>query len=83
MQNRTNKNFGNLIKRSLFIEKNITKKENNLDFLFNNSKKELEGLGVIEVERKIALEQLRSLTTELQTKNLRNKIKGSSSYFTL
>ena len=83
MQNQTNKNFGNLIKKNQIIEKSISFGENAINFLFDDSKKNLDELGVIETERTIALEQLRSLTTKLQVQNLRNKIKSSSNYFTL
>ena len=40
-----------------------------LDYLFKDSLKKLDGLSVIEVERQMALENLRTLTALLQKKD--------------
>ena len=54
-----------------------------LNYLFQNSQKTLETMTVIEAERQIALENLRKLTEELQTKRLRYNAKSFCKYFTL
>ena len=54
-----------------------------LNYIFKNSKKTLEHMTVIEAEREIAFQNLRKLTTELQTKRLRYNAKSACKYFTL
>ncbi len=86
MQKRAYPDFGNLItkKNKLYdIEKILKNDDTALNILFQNSADKLEKLTVIESERKIALENLRNLTTILQTKRLRDKVKSSNKYFTL
>lgn len=86
MNNKINSDFGDLTlkQKKLYDITEILKKDDmNIDVLFENSLKKLEGLTVIEVERQAAIENLRSLTTRLQTKRLRNKVKENNKYFTL
>lgn len=54
-----------------------------LDVLFCNHLKKLEKLTVIQAEREAALNNLRMLTSQLQTKRLRNNVKSKNKYFTL
>lgn len=65
------------------IKKILNKDSMEIDYLFQNSRNSLEHLDVIEAERKIALENLRKLTSELQTRRLRYNAKSSCKYFTL
>ena len=84
MRHQTNPVFGNLTKRTKYdIKRSLNKDTMNIDYLFRNSKGDLEKLSVIQAERQIALENLRNLTKELQTKRLRYKAKASCKYFTL
>lgn len=87
MQNQIlNNNFGNLTKkkRKKYDIKEILDTESKLlDKLFVNSNMKLEKLTVIEAERRAALENLRTLTSLLQTKRLREKAKAANKYFTL
>lgn len=77
--------FGSLAKRKRNYDiKTILQKNNkDLDYLFNDTKKRLKELNIAEVERQAAMENLRALTTQLQTRRLRNKVKSSCKYFTL
>ena len=79
MKNQTNPIFGNLTK----IKRTINKETMHIDYLFQDSNGKLEQLSVIQAERQIALENLRNLTKELQTKRLRYKAKSSCKYFSL
>lgn len=84
MQNQAN--FGNLTlkQKKLYDISQILKKDDfEIDILFRNSINKLEEMTVIEAERKEALENLRVLTSILQTKRLRNKAKSCNKYFTL
>ena len=86
MQNQAYSEFGNLTlkqKKLYDIGKILNKQDRDLDILFQNSMDKLEKLTVIDAERTAALENLRTLTTILQTKRLRSKIKSSNKYFTL
>lgn len=86
MQNQTNSDFGNLTlkQKKLYDISEILKKDDvDIDILFQNSLKKLEDMTVIEAERQAAIENLRTLTTRLQTKRLRNKVKENNKYFTL
>jgi len=65
------------------IRKILNKDTMQLDYLFKNSLDNLEKLTVIQAERQIALENLRNLTTQLQTKRLRYNAKSACKYFTL
>ncbi len=65
------------------IRKILNKDNMQLDYLFKNSLDNLEKLTVIQAERQIALENLRNLTTQLQTKRLRYNAKSACKYFTL
>lgn len=79
-------NFGNLTlkRKKLYNLQEILKKDDfEIDVLFSNSMNKLEEMTVIEAERKEALENLRILTSILQTKRLRNKAKSCNKYFTL
>ena len=76
--------FGNLTQKTKYDIKRILDKDTmNIDYLFENSMGRLEQLSVIQVERQMALENLRTLTKELQTKRLRFNAKKSCKYFTL
>lgn len=84
MQNQSN--FGNLTlkqKKLYDICKILKTNDFEIDVLFCNSINRLEEMTVIEAERKEALENLRVLTSILQTKRLRNKTKSCNKYFTL
>ena len=85
MQQKSNKEFGELSRqRKLYnIREILNDKNEDLDYLFDKSLKHLENFQVIEAERQMALEHLRILTAQLQTRRLRNKIKSSCKYFTL
>lgn len=86
MQNQAYSEFGNLTlkqKKLYDIGKILNKQDRDLDILFQNSMDKLEKLTVIDAERTSALENLRTLTTILQTKRLRSKVKSSNKYFTL
>ncbi len=86
MQNQTNSDFGNLTlkQKKLYDISEILKKDDvDIDILFKNSLQKLEDMTVIEAERQAAIENLRTLTTRLQTKRLRNKVKENNKYFTL
>ena len=86
MQNQAYSEFGNLTlkqKKLYDIGEILNKQDRDLDILFQNSMDKLEKLTVIDAERTAALENLRTLTTILQTKRLRSKIKSSNKYFTL
>ena len=75
--------FGNLTLKKV--------KSNSFDFLnkyhpeiehiFRDINKKLENLTVIEAERKIALENLRSLTKRLQSNRLKQKARVFCKYF--
>ncbi len=80
------KSFCNLTtknKKNYNIKRILDKDSMEINYLFENSKKTLEEMTVIEAERKIALENLRKLTSELQTKRLRYNSKSFCKYFTL
>ena len=86
MQNQAYSEFGNLTlkqKKLYDIGEILNKQDRDLDILFQNSMDKLEKLTVIDAERTSALENLRTLTTILQTKRLRSKVKSSNKYFTL
>ena len=79
-------NFGKLTlkqKKLNDITSILTGEDKELDVLFQNHLHKLEKLTVIDAERKIALENLRKLTIQLQTKRLRRNSKASCKYFTL
>lgn len=81
---KTNPIFGNLTKKTNYDIKRVLNKDTmHIDYLFENSTGKLEQLSVVQAERQIALENLRNLTKELQTKSLRYKAKASCKYFTL
>ena len=86
MQNQAYSEFGNLTlkqKKLYDIGEILNKQDRDLDILFQNSMDKLEKLTVIDAERTAALENLRTLTTILQKKRLRSKIKSNNKYFTL
>ena len=78
-----NRNFGKLtlkqkkINDFSFINKNTIE----LDWLFHDSMKKLNGFSVVEVERKMALENLRDLTKRLQNKRLQERMRSRLRYF--
>ena len=79
-------NFGKLTlkqKKLNDITSILASEDKELDILFQNHLHKLEKLTVIEAERKAALEKLRTLTVQLQTKRLRKNAKSSCKYFTL
>ncbi len=57
--------------------------ESSIDLLFNKSEQKLKKFQIKEAENDVALNNLRYLITQLQTKRLRNKIKNSSDFFIL
>lgn len=75
--------FGKLTEKQNNIIRVLNKDTMQIDYLFKNSQSGLEKMSVIHAERQIALENLRKLTNELQTKRLRYKTKSSCKYFTL
>ncbi len=80
------KSFCNLTtknKKNYNIKRILDKDSMEINYLFENSQKTLEEMTVIEAERRIALENLRKLTSELQTKRLRYNSKSFCKYFTL
>ena len=80
------KNFCDLTtnnKNQLNIKRILNKDSMELNYLFKNSNKTLEAMTVVDAERRIALENLRKLTNELQTKRLRYNAKAFCKYFTL
>lgn len=81
LQNKMIKSFGSLT-LSVLDETPVYNKKP-LDFLFQNYDSKLVDLTVIEAEYKIAFENLKKLTTELQTKRLRYNAKSACKYFTL
>lgn len=84
MSNQTKLGFGNLTKKAKYDIKRVLNKDTmHIDYLFENSIGRLEQLSVIQAERQMAVENLRTLTKELQTKRLRYKAKNSCKYFTL
>lgn len=84
MEYRSSQNFGNLINQKKYdVRKILNQDTMHLDYLFKNSNGSFEELSVIQAERMIALENLRKLTNELQTKRLRYKARSSCKYFTL
>ena len=70
-------------KKQLNIKRILNKDTMELNYLFKNSNKTLEAMTVVDAERRIALENLRKLTDELQTKRLRYNAKAFCKYFTL
>ena len=82
MNYQTNPNFGKLTLQKK-IKSFVNKNDLDLNYLFENFKGGLEKLSVIQAEREIALENLRNLTKELQTKRLLYKAKSSCKYFSL
>lgn len=78
--------FGTLTKdtkKKYDIKKILNKDTMELNYLFKNSNKTLQKLTIIDAERQIAMENLRNLTTELQTKRLRYNARAACKYFTL
>ena len=79
-------NFGKLTlkqKKINDISDILSNEDRELDILFQDHLHKLEKLTVIDSERRIALENLRKLTIQLQTKRLRKNSKASCKYFTL
>lgn len=64
------------------IRKFINKDTKELEYLFKNSNKKLEGLTVIEAERRIALDNLRKLTQELKEGRLHYNNESKLNFFT-
>ena len=82
MNNQTNPIFGRLTNNK-HIKSYVNSNTAQIDYLFKNHIGDLEKLSVIQAERQIALENLRNLTKELQTKRLRYKAKSYCKYFSL
>ncbi len=81
-----NLRFGNLVSKkneNMDVRIILNRNTKELEYLFRNTNNEIEKLNITEAERRIALENLRTMTALLQTRRLRNKIKSSSKYFTL
>ena len=77
--------FGTLTKKkdSKYNIKHIVNKDSmELDYLFSNIHGQLEKMTVISAERQIALDNLRMLTQELQSKHLNYNSNEKLSYFT-
>ncbi len=85
MQNTQKIQFGKLskLKKLYDIREILTENDKELNILFKEPLKELDKFKIIDVEKEMALEHLRALTTKLQTRRLREKIKSSSRYFTI
>lgn len=78
--------FGNLVSKkneNMDVRIILNRNTKELEYLFRNTNNEIEKLNIAEAERRIALENLRTMTALLQARRLRNKIKSSSKYFTL
>ncbi len=73
------KGFGKLLTKE--IKSIPNNREVNL--LFKNTTNQIKNLGINDSELNVAMEHLRTLTNQLQTKQIRNKIKSESKYFTL
>lgn len=81
-----NLRFGNLVSKkneNMDVRIILNRNTKELEYLFRNTNNEIEKLNITEAERRIALENLRTMTALLQARRLRNKIKSSSKYFTL
>lgn len=84
MKNYNNETFGSLTlkQKKLYEIKSILKNDNiDLDNLFKNSLNKLDSLSVIEAERKMALENLRNLTSQLRERSLNAKDNQDNEYF--
>ena len=84
MKNYNNETFGSLTlkQKKLYEIKSILKYDNiDLDNLFKNSLNKLDSLSVIEAERKMALENLRNLTSQLRERSLNLKNNQDNEYF--
>lgn len=84
MKNYNNETFGSLTlkQKKLYEIKSILKNDNiDLDSLFKNSLSKLDSLSVIEAERKMALENLRNLTSQLKERSLYLKNNQDNEYF--
>jgi hypothetical protein len=84
MKNYNNEAFGSLTlkQKKLYEIKSILKNDNiDLDNLFKNSLNKLDSLSVIEAERKMALENLRNLTSQLRERSLNLKNNQNNEYF--
>ena len=84
MKNYNNETFGSLTlkQKKLYEIKSILKNDNiDLDNLFKNSLNKLDSLSVIEAERKMALENLRNLTSQLRERSLNLKSNQDNEYF--
>ena len=84
MKNYNNETFGSLTlkQKKLYEIKSILKDDNiDLDNLFKNSLNKLDSLSVIEAERKMALENLRNLTSQLRERSLNLKNNQDNEYF--
>ncbi len=84
MKNYNNETFGSLTlkQKKLYEIKSILKNDNiDLDNLFKNSLNKLDSLSVIEAERKMALENLRNLTSQLRERSLNLKNNQDNEYF--
>ena len=78
--------FGTLIKRNEEKKniKHILNQENlEIEYLFNNVYGQLEKMTVISAERQIALENLRALTKELQSRRLEYNSDDKFKYFSV
>ncbi len=74
-----NKEFGELITKEI----NFSQNNSEVNLLFNNTQNYFKDFGIRESDLNVAMEHLRTLTNQLQTKRIRNKIKSKSKYFTL
>lgn len=62
----------------------ILKRDNlEIDYLFEEHEKSLRNFNIMEAERNMAMDNLRKLTTLLQTRRLRYKAREACKYFTL
>lgn len=82
MNNQTNTTFCRLT-NNRNIKSYVNPNTSQIDYLFKNSMGDMGKLSVVQAERQIALENLRNLTKELQTKRLRYKSKSYCKYFSL
>ncbi len=76
-------NFGTLTqKNKIDIKTFVDSETKDIDYLFKNSRNQLEKLTVIDAERQIALDNLRKLTEELQGKPLAYASNSKFTFFT-
>ena len=74
-------NFGILTKK--YFDEHQNGHVESLDYLFQNTQKQMGKLSVLDGEHKLAFEHLQNLLVELQTKRLRQNARAACKYFTI